>query len=150
MKLEHRDLTPFELILSSLARVVFEGGIEALQKGTLLTACFIYTPKMARTRGMREQAGAQELCGSRRPIMKHALRIDGWAKQLFQCLDVFGEGLAAGFGDAIEGLRLSQHELLFVIPVPGFFGLEQLRAQVAGFGLRLCPKPCKLSLFHPP
>jgi hypothetical protein len=37
--------------------------------------------------------------------MKHALRIDGWAKQLFQCLDVFGKGLAAGFGDAIQGLR---------------------------------------------
>src|SRR5216684_8798126 len=25
-----------------------------------------------------------------------ALRIDGWAKQFFQCLDVFGKGLAAG------------------------------------------------------
>ena len=27
--------------------------------------------------------------------MKRALRIYGWAKQLFQCLYVFGEGLSA-------------------------------------------------------
>src|SRR5260370_12997994 len=120
MKLEHRDLTPFELILSALHRLVFEGGIEALQKGTLLTACFIYTPKMARTRGMREQARAQGLCGSRRPIMKHALRIDGWAKQLFQCLDVFRDGLSAGFRDALDGLRLAQHVTRFAHPHPPF------------------------------
>jgi hypothetical protein len=73
---------------------------------------------------MRQQAGAQELCGPRRPIMKRALRIDGWAKQLSQCPDVFGEGLAAGFGDAIEGLRLAQHELLFDSHVPVCFELK--------------------------
>jgi hypothetical protein len=50
---------------------------------------------------------------------------------MFQCLDVFGEGLAAGFGNAIEGLRLARYELLFDSHVPGFFELEQLRAQVA-------------------
>ena len=43
---------------------------------------------------MRQQAGAQELSAARRPIMKRALRIYGWAKQLFQCLYVFGEGLS--------------------------------------------------------
>ena len=79
--------------------------------------------------------------------MKHALHVNGWAKQLFQCLDVFGEGLAAGFGDAIEGLRLAPHELLFDSHVPGFFELEELRAQVAVGGLRLGAEPGKLSLF---
>ena len=34
----------------------------------------------------------------------HEGQLDGWAKQLFQCPDVFGEGLAASFGDAIQGL----------------------------------------------
>ncbi len=63
--------------------------------------------------------------------MEDTLRIDGRAKQLFHCLDVFGESLAAGFRDAIEGLRLAQHELLFDGHVPGFFKLEQSRAQVA-------------------
>ena len=38
MKLEHRDLTPVEPILSALHRLVFEGGIEALQKAGLLRA----------------------------------------------------------------------------------------------------------------
>ena len=80
--------------------------------------------------------------------MEHALRIDGWAKQLFQCLDVFGEGLAAGFGDAIEGLRLAQHELLFDSHVPGFFELEHLRGQVAVRRLSLGAEPCKLGLLH--
>ena len=47
--------------------------------------------------------------------MTRALRIDGWAKQFFQCLDVFGKGLATGFGDSIEGLRLAQHEFLFSV-----------------------------------
>jgi hypothetical protein len=98
---------------------------------------------------MRQQAGAQELWGSRRPIVRHALRIDGWAKQFFQCLDIFGEGLAAGFGDAIEGLRLAQHELLFDGHVPGFFELEQLRAQVAVCGLSLGAEPCKSAFSTP-
>ena len=35
--------------------------------------------------------------------MKHALHIDGGAKQLFQCLDVFGEGLATSLGDTMAG-----------------------------------------------
>src|SRR5271155_2110145 len=80
-------------------------------------------------------------------MMKHSLRIDGWAKQLFQGLDVFDEGLATGFGDAIEGLRLAQHELLFDSHVSCFFELEQLRAQVTVCGLSLGAEPCKLSLF---
>ena len=47
-------------------------------------------------------------------------------EQWSPCLDVFGEGLAAGFGDAIEGGRLAQHELLFDRHAPGFFEPEQL------------------------
>jgi hypothetical protein len=39
-----------------------------------------------------------------RPIVKHNPGINGWTKQLFQCLDVFGEGLAAGFSDAMAQL----------------------------------------------
>src|SRR6516165_6659104 len=82
------------------------------------------------------------------PSMKRGLHIDSWTEQLFQCLDVFGEGLAAGFGDAIEGLRLAQHELLFDSHVPGFFELEQLRAEIAVRCLSLGAEPCKLRLFH--
>jgi hypothetical protein len=66
---------------------------------------------------------------------------------LSQCLDAFGEGRAAGFGDAIEGLRLAQHELLFDSHVSGFFELEQLRPQVAVGRLSLGAEPAKLSLF---
>src|SRR6266436_5536396 len=82
------------------------------------------------------------------PGWKATLRIDGWAKQLFQCPDIFGEGLSAGFGDAIESLRPAQYEPLFDSHVPGFFELEQLRSQVAVGGLSLGAEPCKLSLFH--
>jgi hypothetical protein len=63
------------------------------------------TPKISRT--------LDRSLGQYCPSIKNALRIDCCAKQLFQCLDVFGEGLAASFGDAVQGLRLAQHELLF-------------------------------------
>jgi hypothetical protein len=33
--------------------------------------------------GMRQQAGSQELCDSRRPVMKHALRIDDGPSNCF-------------------------------------------------------------------
>ena len=58
-------------------------------------------------RALRIDADYSEKTSRRRSAL------DGWAKQLFQCLDVFGEGSAAGFGDAIQGFRLAQHELLF-------------------------------------
>jgi hypothetical protein len=61
----------------------------------------------------------------------HTLRIDGGAKQSFQCLDVSGKGLSASFGQTIEGLWLAQYELPLDNYVPGFFELEQLRAPVA-------------------
>src|SRR5689334_17505162 len=37
---------------------------------------------------------------SRNPIAKQGLGIDGSAKQLFQCVDVFGKGSTADFGNA--------------------------------------------------
>ena len=71
-------------------------------------------------------------CGSRAvKVESGALsqeELDGWAQQLFQCLHVFGEGLAATFGNAIEGLRLAQHESLLDSHVPSFFELQQLGA----------------------
>ena len=74
--------------------------------------------------GIWQQAGAGELCGLRRPILKQALRIDSWAKQLFQRLDVFGESLATGFGEAIEGLRLAQYELFLQPRTPASSSLS--------------------------
>jgi hypothetical protein len=69
-------------------------------------------------------------------------------EQLFQRLDVCGESVATSFRNAIDGLRLAQHELLLDGHVPGFLELEQLGAQVAVRGLGLSAEPSKLSLFH--
>lgn len=81
--------------------------------------------------------------------MNDSLGIDSWTEQLFQSLDVCSESVATSFGDAIDGLRLAQHELLSNSHVPGLFELEELCAQVAVRRLSLIAEPNKFSLFHP-
>ena len=76
------------------------------------------------------------------------LGIASWTEQLFQCLNIFGEGLATTFREAINGLGFARYELLFDNHVPGLLELEQLGTQVAVRGLSLSAEPSKFSLFH--
>jgi hypothetical protein len=59
-----------------------------------------------------------------------------------------GEGLPTAFGDAIDGLRRAQHELLFNCNLASLSQPGQLSTKVAFRGLSLGPQPCELSLFH--
>ena len=77
------------------------------------------------------------------------LRVHGPAEQLLQRLHVFGERPAAGFGHAVEGLRLALHKLLLDRHIAGFFQLQQLRAQVAVRRAGLRAQPGKLRLLDP-
>ena len=73
---------------------------------------------------------------------------DGSAEQLLQRLNVLGERTSAGFGHAIESLRLALNKLLFYRNVAGFFELEKLRAEIAVRRAGLCAQPGKLRLFY--
>ena len=50
--------------------------------------------------------------------MLPAFAIDDWAKEFSQCPDVFGESMAAVFGDPIDGARLSLYKLLLQPHIP--------------------------------
>jgi hypothetical protein len=114
----------------------------------MLTACFINTPKAARTRvGSGNNPEPRNFEAHEGQLGSTLYASTAGPSNSFKCLDVFGEGLAARFGDAIEGLRLAQHELLFDTTYPASSSLSSCAP-----GCRLWRQSwrgaMKLSLFH--